>query len=130
MKNKKNSNLLKKSLILIFAIYFIYTLIAQQKTLNSYAREKERYNEQIEVAEDEQEELQEMKENINSDEYIEQIGSALGSVVTAANDIYTALEKLTQSSYTQSEEQVSAEYGSSNIQADIEGQLGDMKWNG
>ena len=70
------------------------------------------------------------QQSVKINEYIEQIGGALGSVVTAANDIYTALEKLTQTSYAQSEEQVSTEYGSSNIQADIEGQLGDMKWNG
>ena len=93
MKNKKNSNLLKKSLILIFAIYFIYTLIAQQKTLNSYAREKERYNEQIEVAEDEQEELQEMKENINSDEYIEQIAREKLDMYYPNERVYIDVEK-------------------------------------
>ena len=93
MKNKKNSNLLKKLLILIFAIYFIYTLIAQQKTLNSYAREKERYNEQIEVAEDEQEELQEMKENINSDEYIEQIAREKLDMYYPNERIYIDTEK-------------------------------------
>lgn len=62
--------------------------------------------------------------------YIEQIGQSLGSVVTAANDIYSALEQLTQTAYSQSEEEVSDQFNSSNIQADIEGQLGDMKWNG
>ena len=93
MKNKKNSNLVKKSLILIFAIYFIYTLIAQQKTLNSYAREKERYNEQIEVAEDEQEELQEMKENINSDEYIEQIAREKLDMYYPNERVYIDTEK-------------------------------------
>ena len=93
MKNKKNSNLLKKSLILIFAIYFIYTLIAQQKTLNSYAREKERYNAQIEVAEDEQEELQEMKENINSDEYIEQIAREKLDMYYPNERVYIDTEK-------------------------------------
>lgn len=66
-------------------------------------------------------------QTINS--YIETIGSALGSVVTAANDIYTALEQLTQSSYSQSESEVSSQFNSSSVQSDIEGQLGDMKWN-
>lgn len=63
-------------------------------------------------------------------DYIGQIGQALGSVVTAANDIYTALETLTQTAYSQSEEQVSSQFKSSNVQSDIESQLGDMKWNG
>lgn len=70
------------------------------------------------------------QQSVKINEYIEQIGQSLGSVVTAANDIYTALEKLTQTSYTQSEEQVSSQIGSANIQSDIESQLGDMKWNG
>ena len=70
MKNRKTY---KKLFVLVFIIFFIYTLIMQQKTLNSYAAEQDKYNNDIEVAEDEQNELQEMKNNINSDEYIEQI---------------------------------------------------------
>ena len=72
MKKIKNS-LIKKLLITAFIIYFIYTLISQQKTLNSYANLKETYNDDLEMAQEENNELQEMKDNINSDEYIEQI---------------------------------------------------------
>ena len=75
MKNVKKKNLLKKMLIIAFLIYFIYTIVSQQKTLNSYASVKDSYNEDIEVAQDENNELHEMKDNINSDEYIEQIDS-------------------------------------------------------
>lgn len=70
------------------------------------------------------------QQSVKINEYIETIGNALGSVVTAANDIYSALEKLAQSSYTQSEEQVSSQWNSANVQSEIEGQLGNMKWNG
>ena len=70
------------------------------------------------------------KQSATINQYIEAIGGSLGSVVTAANDIYTALEKLTQTSYSQSETEVSSQFNSSNVQSDIEGQLGDMKWNG
>ena len=73
MKNVKKKNLLKKMLIIAFLIYFIYTIVSQQKTLNSYAIVKDSYNEDIEVSQDENNELHEMKDNINSDEYIEQI---------------------------------------------------------
>ena len=59
MKNKKTNNLLKKMLILVFIVYFLYTIISQQKTLNSYAKEKEKYNNELEVAQDEQKELKE-----------------------------------------------------------------------
>ncbi len=73
MKNIKRKNLFKKLLIIAFLIYFIYTLISQQRTLNSYANMKDSYNDDIEIAQEENQELQEMKDNINSDEYIEQI---------------------------------------------------------
>ena len=41
--------------------------------MNSYATIKDSYNDDIEMAQEENQELQEMKDNINSDEYIEQI---------------------------------------------------------
>ncbi len=73
MKNIKRKNIFKKLLIIAFLIYFIYTLISQQRTLNSYANMKNTYNDDIEMAQEKNQELQEMKDNINSDEYIEQI---------------------------------------------------------
>lgn len=73
MKNIKRKNIFKKLLVIAFLIYFIYTLISQQRTLNSYANMKATYNDDIEMAEEENQELQKMKDNINSDEYIEQI---------------------------------------------------------
>ena len=93
MKKKKNNNLLKKILILIFIIYFIYTLIVQQKTLNSYAREKDKYNDQIEVAEDEQQELENMKDSINSEEYIEQIAREKLDMYYPNERVYIDIEK-------------------------------------
>lgn len=93
MKNKKSGNLLKKLLILIFVIYFIYTLISQQKTLNAYAREKDIYNKDIEFAEDEQEELEKMKKNINSDEYIEQIAREKLEMYYPNERVYIDTEK-------------------------------------
>lgn len=93
MKNKKINNLLKKILVLIFIIYFVYTIIAQQKTLNTYAQEKDKCNEDIEVAQEEQEELQEMKENINSDEYIEQIAREKLGMYYPNERVYIDIEK-------------------------------------
>ncbi len=93
MKNKKMNNLLKKILVLIFIIYFVYTIIAQQKTLNTYAQEKDKCNEDIEVAQEEQQELQEMKENINSDEYIEQIAREKLGMYYPNERVYIDIEK-------------------------------------
>ena len=86
-------NLLKRVLILIFIIYFIYTIISQQKTLNAYAKEKEKINEQIDVAEEAQTELMKMKENINSDEYIEQIAREKLEMYYPNERVYIDIEK-------------------------------------
>ena len=90
MKNRKTY---KKLFLLLFIIYFIYTLIMQQKTLNSYAAEQDKYNNDIEVAEDEQDELQEMKNNINSDEYIEQIAREKLGMYYPNERVYIDVEK-------------------------------------
>ncbi len=93
MKNKKTNNLLKKIIVLIFVIYFIYTILTQQKTLNSYAKEREMYNEQIDLAQDEQNELKKIKENINSDEYIEQIAREKLDMYYPNERVYIDIEK-------------------------------------
>lgn len=69
----KKNKLLKKVIIVAFLIYFVYTIIMQQRTLNLYAAQKSECNKEIEVAQEKNEELQKMKDNVNSDEYIEQI---------------------------------------------------------
>lgn len=73
MKKINFKKLYKKILILVFAIYVIYTLISQQQILNSYKAEANKYTNDIQQAQAEQEKLNETKNNINSNEYIEQI---------------------------------------------------------
>ncbi len=73
MKNTKTKKLLKKILFIGIAIYIIYTFFTQQKTLNAYQADQERYSEQIAQEKEKQEELKTTKENINSKEYIEQV---------------------------------------------------------
>ena len=73
MKNINLKKLYKRLFILIFAIYVVYTFVMQQQTLNAYKAEENKYNTEIEEAKEEQEKLLETKNNINSNEYIEQI---------------------------------------------------------
>ncbi len=73
MKKINFKKLYKKIPILVFAIYVIYTLISQQQILNSYKVEANKYTNDILQAQAEQEKLNETKNNINSNEYIEQI---------------------------------------------------------
>ena len=93
MKKKIFTNILKKILIIAFILYFVFTLIKQQQTLNSYANQKTKYNEDIEVAEDEQEELQKTKDNINSDEYIEQVAREKLGMYYPNERVYIDVEK-------------------------------------
>jgi len=73
MKKFDFKKIYKKLLVLIFAIYVIYTFIIQQQTLNAYKAEEAKYAQEIEEAKEEQERLLNEKNNINSDEYIEQM---------------------------------------------------------
>lgn len=73
MKKLNLNKVIKHIFILIFSVYFIYTFIMQQQTLNAYKAESKSYNMQIEKAGEEQEKLISTQNNIDSDKYIEQI---------------------------------------------------------
>lgn len=63
----------KKIAVLFIAIYVVYTLITQQKTINAYTREQKNYEKQIAEEKSTNETLLETKESVNSTEYIENI---------------------------------------------------------
>ena len=63
----------KNVIIAIFLIYFVVTLVSQQKTLNQYSSEAEIYAKQLETATEENKDLNKTKEDVNSTEYIEQM---------------------------------------------------------
>lgn len=69
----RNKKILKVIIILIVLSYFIYIIVKQQTTLNSYKSEQDYVSEQIQEQQEYKNELADMKANINSDEYIEQI---------------------------------------------------------
>ncbi|MCI9178300.1 MAG: hypothetical protein HFJ28_07160 [Clostridia bacterium] len=73
MKNDNLKFILKRVLFIAIAVYVIYTFFVQQKNLNAYKADEERYREQIATEEERKKELNETKSNINSKEYIEQI---------------------------------------------------------
>ena len=63
----------KKIIISIFLIYFVVTLMSQQKTINQYKSEASTYSGQLETAKETNSELQKTIENLNSTEYIEEV---------------------------------------------------------
>ena len=72
-KLKKIKKPYKKIIILFIAIYVVYTLIAQQKTLNAYSIEQRNYSKQIKQEQESKETLLKTKERVNSTEYIEDV---------------------------------------------------------
>ncbi len=69
---KKNKNIYKKLIILAIAVYVIFTLLSQQKTLNQYESQTEKLTEQIAQEKENKEELAKKKDDVNSLEFIEQ----------------------------------------------------------
>ena len=66
----------KKVYILIFIIFIIYAmsiLVNQQIKLNSYAKQKAYYQNELEDRKEKNKELENMQKNVNSPEYIEEI---------------------------------------------------------
>lgn len=69
---KKNKKIYKKLLVFGIAIYVIFTLVNQQKTLNQYNQDTIELASQIEEAEKYKEELTQNKEDVTSLDFIEQ----------------------------------------------------------
>lgn len=60
-------------ILIIFVVYFCSILINQQIKLNSYAKQKEYYQEELKKEKEKQKDLLSMQENVNSPDYIEEI---------------------------------------------------------
>lgn len=69
---KKNKKIYKKLLILVVAIYVVFTLVNQQKALNQYTENSKKLSQQIEEQKEYKEELAKKKDNVNSLEFIEE----------------------------------------------------------
>ena len=65
--------ILKRILLLAISVYVVYTLVSQQKLLNTYAKETAEYANQIEQATQNQTELNETLESLNSTNFREGI---------------------------------------------------------
>lgn len=63
----------KKVLFIIALAYILNIFISQQKTLNIYNNDVATYTAQIEKEKQTKESLTEIKENVNSEEYIEEV---------------------------------------------------------
>lgn len=69
---KKNKKLYKKLLILAVGVYVVFTLVNQQKALNQYRENSKDLANQIEDQKAYKEELSQKREDVTSEEYIEE----------------------------------------------------------
>lgn len=83
----------KKIIITIFLIYFVVTVISQQKTLNQYKSEASAYSQQLENAKDTNEELLATKSNIHSTEYIEAVAREKLDMYLPNEKVYIDISK-------------------------------------
>ena len=83
----------KKILLGILGIYVVSIFISQQETLNSYKAEVKSYDEKIAEAKEEQASLQDMKNNVDSNEYIEQIAREKLGMYLPNERVYIDAEK-------------------------------------
>ena len=69
---KKNHKIYKRLLILGLAIYVIFTLVSQQKTLNQYTANSKELRAQIDEQKEYKEQLAKKKNDVTSLDYVEQ----------------------------------------------------------
>lgn len=70
---KSIKKLIKRLIIVCIIIYAFITFCNQQKILNTYASSNIEIEKKLEQAQEYQEQLKEIKENVNSKEYIEEV---------------------------------------------------------
>lgn len=68
----KKTKIYKKLFILGIAIYVVFTLVNQQKTLNQYNNNSKELSAQIEEQKEQKEELAKKKDDVTSLDFIEQ----------------------------------------------------------
>lgn len=65
--------IIKKLIVICIIIYAIITFFKQQKVLNTYAANDAELDKKLVQAQEYQEELNKIKNNVNSNEYIEEV---------------------------------------------------------
>ena len=70
---KSIKKLIKRLIIVCIIIYAFITFCNQQKILNTYASSNIEIEKKLEQAQEYQEQLKQIKENVNSKEYIEEV---------------------------------------------------------
>lgn len=87
-KKAKKNNKLSKWLLLIGIVYVTYIFISQQVTLSKYSTEAAYYEQMKQNEQERNTTLQEQKENVNSDQFIEKMAREELGLVMPNETIY------------------------------------------
>ncbi len=83
----------KRIIVFLIAIYFVYTLISQQKTLNTYRASANLYAKELQQAKQTKQELLDTKKNISSLDYIEEIAREKLDMYLPNERVYVDISK-------------------------------------
>ena len=80
-------------IIIAFSIYFVVTIISQQKTLSQYKSEAATFTKQLETAQEANDEINKTKEKLNSTEYIEKMAREKLGMYLPNERVYIDMQK-------------------------------------
>ena len=83
----------KTVIFILIAAYAVHAFFSNQRMLNSYAKERDEYQEELEVARNEQNELQNTVDNMNSTEFIEKVARERLDMYFPNERVYIDIEK-------------------------------------
>ena len=87
------TNFIKKIIFILVLFYAIITFFKQQKILNNYKRQSKNLDTQIAIATEKQAKLNEEKNNVNSEKYIEAIAREKLDMYLPNERVYVDYEK-------------------------------------
>lgn len=93
MMNILKINKILNIVLVLVIVYFIFTFVNQQIKLNSYNKDISYYTAQIEELEEEKEELLATQENVNSEEFIEEMAREKLDMYLPNETIYIDISK-------------------------------------
>lgn len=88
LQMNKSKKLYKKLLIIIIAIYVVFTLINQQRTLNEYSKESQKLAVELREEQEYKEKLAKEQEEVNSIEFIEKTAREMSDMYLPNERVY------------------------------------------
>ena len=85
--------IVKTVIFILIAAYAVHAFFSNQRMLNSYAKERDEYQEELVAAKAEQAELQNTVDNMNTTEFIEKVARERLDMYLPNERVYIDIEK-------------------------------------